>query len=65
MNISSKVYQNVAIAFIALSFCVIALKFSNYLADYPNLNSELKPIGMSLTFLGIGFSAVANESKNN
>jgi hypothetical protein len=70
MNISSKVYQNVAIAFIVLSFCLIALKFSNYLEDYPSLNSELKPIGMSLTFLGIGFSAVAkrkkaNESKND
>ena len=70
MNISSKLYQNLAIAFIALSFCLIALKFSNYLEDYPSLNSELKPIGMSLTFLGIGFSAVAkrkkaNESKND
>jgi hypothetical protein len=59
MNISSKLYQNLAIAFIALSFCLIALKFSNYLEDYPNLNSELKPIGMSLTFLSIGFSAAA------
>ncbi len=70
MNISSKVYQNVAIAFIVLSFCLIALKFSNYLENYPSLNSELKPIGISLTFLGIGFSAVAkrkkaNESKND
>ena len=63
MNISSKLYQNLAIAFIALSFCLIALKFSNYLEDYPSLNSELKPIGMSLTFLGIGFSAVAKRKK--
>jgi hypothetical protein len=65
MNISSKLYQNLAIAFIALSFCLIALKFSNYLEDYPNLNSELKPIGMSLTFLGIGFSAAAKRKKAN
>ena len=70
MKISSKVYQNVAIAFIALSFCLIALKFSNYLEDHPSLNSELKPLGISLSFLGMGFLAVAkrkkaNESKND
>ncbi|MFC6876437.1 hypothetical protein ACFQZF_07750 [Flavobacterium myungsuense] len=70
MKISSKVYQNVAIAFIVLSFCLIALKFSNYLEAYPSLNSELKPVGISLVFLSMGFSAVAkrkkaNESKNN
>lgn len=65
MNISSKVYQNVAIACIVLSFCLIALKFSNYLEDYPSLNSELKPIGMSLALLSIGFSAVAKRKKTN
>ena len=70
MKISSKVFQRLAIAFIALSFCLIALKFSNYLKGYPSLNSELKPIGISLAFLSMGFSAVAkrnkaNESKND
>jgi hypothetical protein len=70
MKISSKVYQNVAIAFIVLSFCLIALKFSNYLEAYPSLNSELKPAGISLALLSMGFSAVAkrrkaNESKND
>ncbi len=70
MNISSKVYKNTAIIFIVLSFCLIALKFSNYLEDYPSLNSELKPLGISLSFLGMGFLAAAkrrkaNESKND
>jgi len=70
MKLSSKLFQKLAIAFIVLSFCLIALKFSNYLKDYPSLNSELKPIGISLALLGMGFSAVAkrkkaNESKND
>ena len=60
----SKVFQIVAIIFIAVSCCLLALKFSDFLKDYPNLNSELKPIGSSLALLGIGFLAVAKRMKS-
>jgi hypothetical protein len=70
MKMSSKVFQNIAIASIVLSFCLLAIWFSDYLHDYPSLNSELKPIGGSLAFLGMGLLAVAKrrkvkESNNN
>lgn len=65
MKISSKTFQKLAIAFIALSFCLIAIRFSNYLKDYPSLNSELKPIASALAFLGMGFLAVAKRKKTN
>jgi hypothetical protein len=60
----SKVFQIVAIVFIVLSCCALALKFSDFLKDYSNLNSELKPIGSSLALLGIGFLAVAKRMKS-
>ena len=63
MKMSSKVFQNGAIVCIALSFCLLALRFSNYLNDYPNFNSELKPIGGSLAFLGMGLLAAAKRKK--
>ena len=63
MKISSKVFQRLAIAFIAISFCLLVVRLSNYLKDHPSINSELKPIGNSLTLLGIGFLAVAKRKK--
>ena len=65
MKISSKVFQRLAIAFIAISFCLLVIRLSNYLKDYPSINSELKPIGNSLALLGIGFLAVAKRKKTN
>ena len=64
MKISSKVFQKLAITFIALSFCLLAIRLSNYLKDYPSINSELKPIGNSLVLLGIGFLAVSKKKEN-
>ncbi len=70
MKISSKVYQNIAIAIFSLTFCLIVLGFGNYLKEHPSLNSELKPVGSALAFLGLGFLTAAkrkkaNESKND
>ena len=67
---SSKVFQNLAIVTIVISFCLLALRFSDFLKDDPSLNSELKPIGGSLAFLGMGLLAAAKrrkakESNNN
>jgi hypothetical protein len=63
MKMSSKVFQNLAIVSIVISFCLLALRFSDYLNDYPSLNSELKPIGGSLAFLGMGLLAAAKRKK--
>jgi hypothetical protein len=63
MKISSKVFQRLAIAFIVISFCLLAISLSNYLKDYPNINSELKTFGISLAILSMGFSAVAKRKK--
>ena len=60
----SKVFQIVAIVFYVLSCSLLVLRFSNFLKDYPNLNSELKPLGISLVFLGTGFLAVAKRMKS-
>ncbi len=67
---SSKVIQNLAIVTIVISFCLLALRFSDFFKDDPSLNSELKPIGGSLAFLGMGLLAAAKrrkakESNNN
>ena len=63
MKISSKVFQILAIVAIVSSFCLLALRFSDFLKDYPSLNSELKPVGMSLAFLGIALLAAAKRTK--
>jgi hypothetical protein len=65
MKISSKVFQRLAIAFIVISFCLLVIRLSNYLKDYPSINSELKTFSISLAILSIGFSAVAKRKKTN
>jgi len=63
MKMSSKVFQNLATVAIVISFCLLVLRFSDFLKDYPSLNSDLKPLGMSLAFLGIGLLAAAKRRK--
>jgi hypothetical protein len=63
MKISSKTFQILAIVCIVISFCLLALRFSDSIKDYPSLNSELKPVGTSLAFLGMGLLAVAKRRK--
>lgn len=60
-NVSSKVFQAIAITFMILSASCLIIRLSNF---YPDLNSELKSSGMALVGLGFGFIAVARRRKS-
>ena len=65
MKISSKTLKTLAIISFILSLCFLILRISNCAKDYPSLQSELKPIGSSLAFIGIALLYVAKRKKTN